>query len=244
MPLKKVFILLSLKRFLVYAITLIFLCCATIGIPHIATITHKLDDVPAITHTLKSYDIYVDLENNSLSVFENGTLLKGYTIASGKNSTPSPIGIWKIINKGNWGQGFGGCWLGLNVPWGIYGIHGTTSPWSIGQDSSHGCIRMLNQDIEELYTIVQVGTPVVISAGPYGPFSDNPRVIIPGDRGSDIFIIQRQLKRLGLYKGALDGIYGDNLKDSLFEFQRIKGYTPHHEIYKYDLKAMGFDMFE
>ena len=50
----------------------------------------------------------------------------------------------------------------LNVPWGIYGIHGTDKPWSIGQAVSHGCVRMYNQDAEELYGKVPVGTPVRI----------------------------------------------------------------------------------
>ena len=38
-----------------------------------------------------------------------------------------------IINKAGWGEGFGGAWMGLNVPWGTYGIHGTKSPWFVGK---------------------------------------------------------------------------------------------------------------
>ena len=47
----------------------------------------------------------------------------------------------------NWGGGFGTRWLGLNVPWGIYGIHGTNQPWSIGTQASAGCIRMFNRHV-------------------------------------------------------------------------------------------------
>lgn len=43
-----------------------------------------------------------------------------------------------------------------------YGIHGTDTPESIGQSVSHGCIRMFNQDVEKLYPMVPVGTPVYI----------------------------------------------------------------------------------
>jgi hypothetical protein len=43
-----------------------------------------------------------------------------------------------------------------------YGIHGTDHPESIGQSVSHGCVRMRNEDIEKLYPMVQVGTPVYI----------------------------------------------------------------------------------
>ncbi len=43
-----------------------------------------------------------------------------------------------------------------------YGIHGTDHPESIGQSVSHGCVRMRNEDIEKLYPMVAVGTPVYI----------------------------------------------------------------------------------
>jgi len=43
-----------------------------------------------------------------------------------------------------------------------YGIHGTDHPESIGQSVSHGCVRMRNEDIEKLYPMVTVGTPVYI----------------------------------------------------------------------------------
>lgn len=43
-----------------------------------------------------------------------------------------------------------------------YGIHGTDAPESIGRSVSHGCVRMLNADIEKLYPMVAVGTPVYI----------------------------------------------------------------------------------
>jgi len=43
-----------------------------------------------------------------------------------------------------------------------YGIHGTDVPSSIGQSVSHGCVRVRNEDIETLYRIVPVGTPVYI----------------------------------------------------------------------------------
>lgn len=43
-----------------------------------------------------------------------------------------------------------------------YAIHGTNVPTSIGQSVSHGCVRLLNEDIAQLYSIVPVGTPVYI----------------------------------------------------------------------------------
>ncbi len=43
-----------------------------------------------------------------------------------------------------------------------YGIHGTDVPSSIGTSASHGCVRVRNEDIETLYQIVKIGTPVFI----------------------------------------------------------------------------------
>jgi hypothetical protein len=43
-----------------------------------------------------------------------------------------------------------------------YALHGTNKPESIGQAVSHGCVRLRNEDIEKLYDMVPVGTPVYI----------------------------------------------------------------------------------
>ncbi len=47
----------------------------------------------------------------------------------------------------------------------LYRIHGTNEPWSIGQAVSSGCIRLLNQDIYDLFRRVPLGTPVIVTAG-------------------------------------------------------------------------------
>ena len=44
----------------------------------------------------------------------------------------------------------------------IYRIHGTNDPKSIGKAASSGCIRMLNDDVTELYTLVKVGAEVTV----------------------------------------------------------------------------------
>ncbi len=50
---------------------------------------------------------------------------------------------------------------------GAYAIHGTNKPWGIGRRVSHGCIRLYPEDIEALYPLVPVGTPVFIIYQPY-----------------------------------------------------------------------------
>ena len=51
----------------------------------------------------------------------------------------------------------------MTLSGGEYAIHGTNAPNSIGGFVSHGCIRMYNQDITELYNRVRIGTPVVVT---------------------------------------------------------------------------------
>jgi lipoprotein-anchoring transpeptidase ErfK/SrfK len=55
----------------------------------------------------------------------------------------------------------------------IYRVHGTNQPSTIGKFVSSGCIRMLNDDVEDLYTRVKVGTKVVVHSGGRGPSASN-----------------------------------------------------------------------
>lgn len=106
------------------------------------------------------YHIEVDTKGHILQVYNNNTIIKQYPVAVGKTSTPTPLGNWTIIKKGLWGEQFGGHFMQLSVPSGIYGIHGTDKPWSIGMAVSNGCIRMYNKDAEELYNMIPIGTLV------------------------------------------------------------------------------------
>lgn len=168
----------------------------------------------------KELFIFIDLTKRVLYFFKDGEQLKKYNIAIGTNKNPSPIGLFKIIEKGDWGKGFGGRWMGLNVPWGTYGIHGTTRPDSIGRAASHGCIRMRNRDAAELYNMVKYGTAVEIYGGPFGPFGKGFRKLYPGDTGADVIEVQRYLKLKGYYKGYLGGYYGVDMERALNNFQK------------------------
>jgi len=109
------------------------------------------------------YNIKVNVAARELTLFKEGKLFKTYPIAVGKPSTPTPRGNFTIINKSaNPGGPFGARWLGLNVPNGDYGIHGTNNPNSIGNAVSNGCIRTYNNNVIELYNLVPIGTPVKI----------------------------------------------------------------------------------
>ncbi|WP_075727451.1 L,D-transpeptidase family protein [Tissierella creatinophila] len=168
--------------------------------------------------------IEVDKKRLSLINKKHENTISTYPIASGKESSPTPLGSFQIIKKSSWGEGFGSRWLGLNVPWGTYGIHGTNKPGSIGSNASAGCIRMRNSDIEDLYDKVSINTNVVISNGEYGPFGSGFRTLKPGDRGADVVEVQKRLNKEGFYLGEFDGIYGETMKKALIDFLK------HHNI--------------
>lgn len=108
------------------------------------------------------FSIEVVLDDTTLKLLNNKKVLKHYSVAVGTKKNPTPRGQWYIKGKYLWGDPFGGHFMQLNVPWGIYGIHGTNKPWSIGTRASHGCIRMYSQQAAQLYNIVPKGTPVLI----------------------------------------------------------------------------------
>lgn len=162
------------------------------------------------------YHLLVDLDNLLMYVYKDGEPVKTYEVSGGKPNSPSPVGTWRIISKDTWGEGFGGAWLGFNVPWGQYGIHGTNEPWAVGRtNASKGCIRMRNKDVQELYRTVPYNSLVTIVYDniPFYPMRD-------GDRGSDVLAVERALKKLGYYHGSEDGVFGSSLKNAVIKFQK------------------------
>ncbi len=155
--------------------------------------------------------IEVDLIKHRLTVFRDQELVKEYAVGVGKYGTPSPLGEWKVVHKGvAWGNGFGTRWMGLNVPWGIYGIHGTDKPYSIGASMSHGCIRMRNRDVEELYPLIPVGTRVkIVENGQIFPKNFSGRKLNKKCTGQNVVYLQSRLKEKGIIFDAADGRFGN-----------------------------------
>lgn len=170
----------------------------------------------------KSDLIIVDTRKFRLTLYRDGKVFRTYPVAIGEPETPTPIGEWKIIHKGgNWGGGFGSRWLGLNVPWGIYGIHGTNKPGSIGSRSSHGCIRMYNRNVLELYQLVKVATPVHIIGNL--PKLTPRREYSRKKTGQDIVDIQFRLRNLNFDPGNADARYGQQTELAVLQMQRYYG---------------------
>lgn len=177
---------------------------------------------------------------HQLIVWKQGQKIKTYPIAVGNPSTPTPIGEYKVVYKGkNWGPSFGPRWLGLNVPWGIYGIHGTNKPYSIGQHLSHGCIRMRNRDVIELYDLIPVGTKVTIFGHVLGDPSHNPRDLAEGDVGGDVQLIQSRLRSAGYFRGVANGKFRSDTTAALKAYQRDHGLAPNGVVSKKVYMEMG-----
>lgn len=129
----------------------------------------------------KEWFIVINKTKKILTVYNYGQVYKKYPVALGKDSTPTPDYKFTIINKlinPYWG-GMGGKykpvkggdpnnplgkrWLGLSTErYRGYGIHGNSNPFSIGKYISAGCIRMINEDVEELFEYIPIKTDVWI----------------------------------------------------------------------------------
>ncbi|MGE5577416.1 MAG: L,D-transpeptidase [Syntrophothermus sp.] len=121
-------------------------------------------------------EIVINVPAFTLYLYEEGRLIRQYPIAVGRMVTPSNFGEYRIINRvvnPTWypegrepvppgpDNPVGTRWLGINLEG--YGIHGTNDPSSIGKAVSKGCIRMRNEDVEELHDLVRIGTPVKLT---------------------------------------------------------------------------------
>jgi len=190
--------------------------------------------------------ILIDLLEQRLYLVntDSNSIVKSYSIASGKLSSPSPVGTWEVTSMGEWDQGFGTRWIGLNVPWGKYGIHGTNNPQSIGREASHGCIRMFNIDVEELYKYVKPGMLVVIYAGPHGSFEKGFRTLKPGDRGAAVYETQRKLKDRGYYPGIIDGVYGEVMKKYVIKFRKDNNLSISHNVDYEFYQKLGISLLD
>jgi L,D-transpeptidase ErfK/SrfK len=167
--------------------------------------------------------ITIDLENRRLYFARRGVPQRVYPVGVGAPVTPTPVGRWVVVEKAlNPGGPFGTRWIRINVPWGGYGIHGTDDPPSIGQAVSHGCVRMRNEDVEQLYPLVPIGTTVAIIGAVF-----TGRMLIPGEAtGPDVRAVQEILRLLGYYQGDVDGVYGAASAEAVRRFQATHDLAP------------------
>lgn len=69
----------------------------------------------------EGYSVLIDLDSKTLTLYEDGLSVKSWPVSGGTKENPSPVGAWTVSGISNWGEGFGGSWIALSVPWGKLG---------------------------------------------------------------------------------------------------------------------------
>lgn len=122
----------------------------------------------------------ISLSRRQVTLYYQNRPIKSYPVAVGRKGWETPTGNFQVIEmiqNPKWIHPFTGeaipggdpenplghYWIGFwtnGKDW--IGLHGTPNPESVGKAASHGCIRMHNKDVEELFHQVNVGTPVTV----------------------------------------------------------------------------------
>ncbi len=130
-----------------------------------------------------AFTLHISKTRNDMEVRFNNKFFKRYKVGTGQFGK-TPVGtfvisdrivnpVWwrpdgKMIPFGDKENLLGTRWLALTAAEGTepvkgYGIHGTWEPESVGKQSSMGCIRLVNSDVEELFQFVPIGCKVFIT---------------------------------------------------------------------------------
>lgn len=146
---------------------------------------------PAVTEDDFDQILLVRIGENKLYLYENGRIARQWTVATGQPEYMTPTGLYEVTElryEPTWVNPAPDTWgkdlpdsipPGPNNPLGVRAInwsapairfHGTSAEYSLGYNASHGCVRMANSDVIDLYDVVEVGTPIVsLVAGPLKP---------------------------------------------------------------------------
>jgi lipoprotein-anchoring transpeptidase ErfK/SrfK len=133
--------------------------------------------IPATSE--KNIHLVLKRSMRQLYVYKGDSLQASYPVAVGKPGLETPIGKFKVIEmlkNPDWrhpqtgklvlpgpNNPLGERWIAFwNVGREYIGFHGTPDRTSVGKAASHGCVRMYNEHVLELYKIVKLGTPVVV----------------------------------------------------------------------------------
>lgn len=121
------------------------------------------------------YRVVVRIESHRLEVWRRRRLVTRQTIAIGRLQWPTPHGVFfvaELLKPSRPNGAYGPYSFGLSAHSdvlkrfgsgiGRVGMHGTNTPWLLGREISHGCIRMRNETVRKLAKVLPLGTPVVI----------------------------------------------------------------------------------
>ena len=123
--------------------------------------------------------VVLNLKERRVYVYQDDQVIANYRVAIGRPGWETPKGNFSVIQmvedpqwKNPWNgrvsapgpnSPLGERWIGFSREGGKYvGFHGTPGELVMGQAVSHGCVRMRNRDVKELYELVQNGIPVIV----------------------------------------------------------------------------------
>lgn len=111
-------------------------------------------------------EVLVDKTTHRLTVVSGSVIVRSYKVGLGGEDTPEGKFVIsdKVVNPNGRSNGEFGS-RGMQLSDTNYAIHGTNEPDSVGKDESLGCIRMLKEDVEELFDMLPKGTKVTIGKG-------------------------------------------------------------------------------
>lgn len=120
------------------------------------------------------FSLFVSKTDLLMTLKADGELVKTYKVGIGRDNS-TPVGQFKLVNRivdpvwyktgaivpaGSQENILGTRWMGFSEPG--YGIHGTVDNLPIQEQKTQGCLRMMNNEVEELFIIVPVGTEITI----------------------------------------------------------------------------------
>ncbi|WP_315789012.1 L,D-transpeptidase [Fischerella sp. JS2] len=146
--------------------------------PTISTPYSQTEGKSTVNSINQPINLKIVLSQRQVILYRGKTKIKSYPIAVGRPGWETPTGNFQVLNmtkNPTWLHPFTGesipggspknplgrYWIGFwtnGTNW--IGFHGTPNPESVGKAVSHGCIRMYNNDVQELFEQVSVGTPV------------------------------------------------------------------------------------
>jgi lipoprotein-anchoring transpeptidase ErfK/SrfK len=135
---------------------------------------------PTIQPDTLTLRLEISLSRRQLTMYQGKIPIKRYPVAIGRAGWETPVGqyqvkqmirdpAWKnpftgiVIPGGDPENPLGRYWIGFwtdGKNW--IGMHGTPTPKSVGRAASHGCVRMFNKDIADLFQHVIPGTPIAV----------------------------------------------------------------------------------
>jgi lipoprotein-anchoring transpeptidase ErfK/SrfK len=134
---------------------------------------------PTLPEAAPEVRLVIRRSERRVYVYHDNTVATSFPIAIGREGWETPLGSYAVLSKvenPGWTNPFtgevvepgpdnplGDRWIGFWTDGENYiGFHGTPNRQSVGRAASHGCVRMYNENVRQLFDMVEIGTPVVV----------------------------------------------------------------------------------